>query len=198
MVEIRMHGRGGQGTVVATKILASSLLKEGRYTQAFPEFGVERRGAPVVAFARIGDPGQIVNLRCKIYEPDHVVVLDPTLLTAVDVTAGLREGGWVIINTVQEPEELDLASKEKYRIVTLDARAVAVKHRIGSRVAPIVNTAILGAIAAVTELVGIDSVVESIMEEAPIHPERNAGAAKEMFEIAKERLQANEKTTARS
>jgi 2-oxoacid:acceptor oxidoreductase gamma subunit (pyruvate/2-ketoisovalerate family) len=182
--------------VVATKTFASALLKEGRYTQAFPEFGVERRGAPVVAYARIGDPGQTVNLRCKIYEPDHVVVLDPTLLSAVDVTAGLREGGWVIINTTQKTEDLGLP--DRFKVITIDARAVALKHKIGSRVAPIVNTAILGAVAGITGLVGIDALVESIKEEVPIHQDRNAAAAREMYEIAKKRREEYDKRTARS
>ncbi|NPB02837.1 MAG: pyruvate ferredoxin oxidoreductase, partial [Thermotogae bacterium] len=84
MIEIRIHGRGGQGAVVASEILARAFFKEGKYIQAFPHFGVERRGAPVAAFVRVGDPGSLF-VRTNIYEPDHVIVLDPTLLTAVNV-----------------------------------------------------------------------------------------------------------------
>jgi pyruvate ferredoxin oxidoreductase gamma subunit/2-oxoisovalerate ferredoxin oxidoreductase gamma subunit len=97
MVEIRIHGRGGQGGVIAGKILASAVHKDGKYCQSFPAFGVERRGAPVTAFTRIDD--HYVNLRCEIYEPDHLVVLDPTLMEAVDITAGLKEGGIIVVNS---------------------------------------------------------------------------------------------------
>ncbi|MCK4231645.1 2-oxoacid:acceptor oxidoreductase family protein, partial [candidate division WOR-3 bacterium] len=91
MLEIRFHGRGGQGTVVASKVLAFAVAREGRFVQTFPEYGVERRGAPVVAFTRIDD--QKIYIRSKIYEPDHLLVLDPTLIGAIDVTEGLKPGG---------------------------------------------------------------------------------------------------------
>ena len=104
MVEIRFHGRGGQGTVVASKIIADTLSKEGNYVQAYPEFGVERRGAPVFAFIRI-DSKPIFD-KSRIYTPDHVVVVEPTLVEAIDVTEGLKDGGWIIVNSEKQPEEL--------------------------------------------------------------------------------------------
>ncbi|MFQ6090097.1 MAG: 2-oxoacid:acceptor oxidoreductase family protein, partial [Candidatus Bipolaricaulia bacterium] len=107
MKEIRFHGRGGQGAVVASQILASALFKEGKYVQSFPAFGVERRGAPVAAFIRVDE--EPILLRCEIYRPDHVVVLDPTLIAAVDVATGLKGGGWVLINSDREPAEFDLS-----------------------------------------------------------------------------------------
>ena len=97
MVEIRFHGRGGQGTVVTSKILADAISKEGNYVQAYPEFGVERRGAPVFAFIRIDN--KPIYDKSRIYEPDHVVVVEPTLVEAIDVTEGLKEGGTIIVNS---------------------------------------------------------------------------------------------------
>lgn len=99
MVEIRFHGRGGQGAVIASKILASALFKEGKYAQSFPAFGAERRGAPVMAFTRFDK--KTITRRSMVYEPDHVVVLDEPILEVVDVTAGLKENGWILINTPQ-------------------------------------------------------------------------------------------------
>ena len=101
MIEIRFHGRGGQGTVVASKVLADAVAKEGSYVQAYPEFGVERRGAPVFAFIRIDD--KPIYDKSRIYAPDHVVVVDPTLVEAIDVTEGLKDGGWIIINSDKKP-----------------------------------------------------------------------------------------------
>ncbi len=177
MIEIRFHGRGGQGTVVAAKTLADALLKEGKWVQAFPEFGVERRGAPVYAFIRIDD--KPIILHCKVYEPDHIVVLDPALLEAIDVTAGLKEGGWIIINTVRKPDELNFP--QKYKVATVDATGIALKYGLGSKAAPIVNTPMLGAFARVMGIVKLSSVIEAIKENVPAKPEENAKAAEEAY-----------------
>jgi len=91
MIEIRIHGRGGQGAVVASRILASAFHREGKYVQAFPQFGMERRGAPVAAFTRIDD--KPIWLHCEIYEPDHLIILDPTLVGQIDITTGLKPEG---------------------------------------------------------------------------------------------------------
>ncbi len=101
MIEIRMHGRGGQGAVVACKLLASAIYKEGKFAQSFPAFGVERRGAPVMAYTRIDD--KPIHLRTEIYEPNHLIVLDENLLLTVDVTAGLKDGGTIVINSTKAP-----------------------------------------------------------------------------------------------
>jgi 2-oxoisovalerate/pyruvate ferredoxin oxidoreductase gamma subunit len=95
MIEIRMHGRGGQGAVIACKILANALFREGKFAQSFPAFGVERRGAPVMAFTRIDD--KPIHLRTQIYEPDHLIILDASLLQTIDVTVGLKPGGKILI-----------------------------------------------------------------------------------------------------
>ncbi|MFH1757891.1 MAG: 2-oxoacid:acceptor oxidoreductase family protein, partial [Pseudomonadota bacterium] len=97
MIEIRIHGRGGQGAVIASEVLASAFFKEGKFVQAFPAFGVERRGAPVTAFTRVDD--QPIRIRNFIYEPDHIIILDPTLIESTQVDSGLKENGWIIINT---------------------------------------------------------------------------------------------------
>lgn len=181
MVEIRFHGRGGQGTVVASKILADAIAKEGNYVQAYPEFGVERRGAPVFSFIRI-DNHPIYD-KSRIYHPDHVVVVDPTLIEAIDVTEGLKEGGWIIVNTDKKPEALGFPSK--YKAATINATQIAVKHKLGTLAAPIVNTAIVGAVVKVLNLAKIDSVLEAVREGVPIKPDANAAAAKEAYEKMK-------------
>jgi 2-oxoacid:acceptor oxidoreductase gamma subunit (pyruvate/2-ketoisovalerate family) len=178
MIEVRLHGRGGQGAVVASKILASATLKEGKWAQAFPEFGVERRGQPVTAFLRIDT--KAIGAHYRIYEPDHIVILDPTLLGQVNVTEGLREEGWIIINSEKSPDEIDI--KGNFKIATVDATGIAIKYGIGSKAAPIVNTAIIGAFVKAIQCVGIGSVLQSIREESPAKPEENAKAAKEAYE----------------
>lgn len=178
MIEIRFHGRGGQGAQVASKVLAVAFFHEGSYVQSFPAFGVERRGAPVMAFLRVD--GQPIELRVNIYEPDHVIVLDPTLIGAIDVTGGLKRGGWVVINTHQPPEIF--SQLKDFRTATVDATSIAIKNGLGSRTNPIVNTAILGAFSRATSLVGIDSVALSIREELYVKKEENAQAAREAFQ----------------
>ena len=101
MIEIRIHGRGGQGAVIASEVLASAFFKEGKFVQAFPAFGVERRGAPVMAFTRVDD--QPIRIRHFIYEPDHIIILDPTLIESTQVDSGLKENGWIVINTDRPP-----------------------------------------------------------------------------------------------
>jgi len=181
MIEIRFHGRGGQGTVVASKILADAISKEGNYVQAYPEFGVERRGAPVFAFIRIDN--KPIYDKSRIYRPDHVVVVDPTLVEAIDVTEGLKEGGMIIINSDKKPE--DLKFPDKYKVVTVNATSIAVKHKLGTLAAPIVNTSIVGAVVKLLKLTKLESVLEAVREGVPIKPDENAAAAKEAFEKAK-------------
>lgn len=177
MLEIRIHGRGGQGAVTASKALASAAFREGKYVQSFPFFGVERRGAPVAAFTRIDD--HPIRIRCEIQTPDHIIVLDPTLLEVVDVTAGLKPGGWIVINSERAPASFHLPG---FCVATVDANHIAIKYRLGPRTAPIVNTAILGAFARVTGIVGLDALAEAVREEAPIKPEENVAAMREASE----------------
>lgn len=175
MRELRFHGRGGQGAVIASKLLASALFLEGKSVQSFPAFGVERRGAPVTAFLRVSD-GPIL-LRCEVTEPDDLVVLDPTLIGAIDVTSGLRPGGSILINS-DRPASGYPELTARFKVATVDASAIARHHRLGSKVQPIVNTAILGAFAEFTGLVGLESVCEAIAADVPIKQEANVAAAR--------------------
>ncbi len=180
MLEIRTHGRGGQGSVIASEILADAFFHEGKFVQAFPAFGVERRGAPVMAFTRASESE--IRERCQIYEPDHLIVLDRVLLSTVNVTDGLKEGGWIVINTNMEIEDEELG---KYRIATIDAAKIALSHRLGSLAAPIVNTSIIGAFAGATGLVGLDAVKKAIEGFVPIKKEENMQAAEDAFNEVK-------------
>jgi 2-oxoacid:acceptor oxidoreductase gamma subunit (pyruvate/2-ketoisovalerate family) len=180
MRELRIHGRGGQGAVVASKLLAVALFHEENWVQSFPAFGVERRGAPVTAFLRVDRAP--IRLRCEIMEPDDVIVLDPTLVEATDVAAGLKAGGTILINTERPPESYPHL-QARYRVVTVAAGAVASRHGLGSRTQPLVNTAILGAFSAATGLVKLESVCRAIREEVPQKAEANEAAAREAAEL---------------
>lgn len=176
MRELRIHGRGGQGAVIASKLLASALFLEGQSVQSFPAFGVERRGAPVTAFLR--HSSKTILLRCEISAPDDLIVLDPTLIQAIDVTAGLKPGGSILVNSVLPPAGYpDLVGR--FRVGTVDAAAIAVRHGLGSRTQPIVNTSILGAFAAFLGTVSLDTVCRAIRDEIPIRTEENIAAARE-------------------
>lgn len=181
MIEIRLHGRGGQGTVVAAKILADTMAKKGKYVQAFPEYGVERRGAPVKAFIRIDD--DVIYIKSQIYEPDHVVILEPALIGAVDLTYGLKDGGWIIVNTNKNPEEMKFDGN--FKIATVPATKIALKYKLGSKAAPIVNTAILGGIIKILDLCDLDTLVEAVREGVPIKEDENVAATKEAYELVK-------------
>lgn len=177
MIEIRLHGRGGQGAVIASKILAVAMFGEGKQVQAFPKFGVERRGAPVEAFLRL-DNNKIL-IRSDIENPDHIIILDHTLIDVIDITAGLAGNGWILINTDLKPENFkDLKS---FRVACVDASRIATDLRLGSRSAPIVNTAICGSFAKCSGLVKLDSICTAIREEVPIKADENVEAAKIAF-----------------
>jgi len=180
MVEIRFHGRGGQGAVKASDILAMAAFAEGKEVQAFPFFGVERRGAPVTAFTRISDDE--IRIHCYIYEPDVLVVLDPSLIGAIPLTEGLKPNGKIIINTERHAKTFSFPDTVNPKIYTVDCSSIALKHGLGSKAAPIVNTTILGAVARATELVSLESVMNAIKEKIPIQKKENALAAKETFE----------------
>jgi 2-oxoacid:acceptor oxidoreductase gamma subunit (pyruvate/2-ketoisovalerate family) len=180
MVEIRFHGRGGQGTVVASKILADAIAKEGNWVQAYPEFGVERRGSPVVAFIRIDD--HPIFDKSRIYTPDHVVVVDPTLVEAIDITDGLKPGGTIIINSDRKPE--DFPFHDRFNVRTVNATEIAVRHKLGSLAAPIVNTAIAGAVIKILNLTKIEFLAAAIREGISIKPEDNVKAAQEAYDKA--------------
>lgn len=169
MLEVRFHGRGGQGVVVASKILAVAFFHEGRHVQTFPEFGVERRGAPVAAYLRMDE--KPIRLRVGVQTPDHVVVLDRTLLGAVDVTGGLRTGGCVLVNAVEAKNAAFVPASE-----------IALECGLGTRTTPVVNTAMIGAYAKATGTVGLDAVERAVRETVPAKVEENVRAAKLAYE----------------
>ncbi len=178
MYEIRFHGRGGQGAVVASTVLASAFFKEKKFVQAFPSFGAERRGAPVVAFTRVSD--QEIRERFGIYEPDCLIILDSSLTRRQGIASGLKEGHWIIVNSDRKPEDFRFLGP--YRVATLDANSIAQKYGLGSVSVPIVNTTILGAFSKATQMVTIESIMEAVRENVPSKPENNAKAALEAFQ----------------
>ena len=177
MLEIRFHGRGGQGTVVATIMLAKAFFRAGYQVQSFPVFGVERRGAPVEAYIRI-DREKILT-RTNVYTPDHVAVQDRTLLQNIDVTKGLKPGGWILINSPAIPD--DVSPFHDFRLAFVDASSIALDHQLGSRTQPIVNTSMIGAFARILEMPPIDSIAEAIKEEIVTGYEANIEAARDAF-----------------
>jgi pyruvate ferredoxin oxidoreductase gamma subunit/2-oxoisovalerate ferredoxin oxidoreductase gamma subunit len=178
MLEIRFHGRGGQGTVVATILMSKAFFRAGFQVQSFPFFGVERRGAPVEAYLRLDR--QKILLRTNVYTPDHVVVLDKTLLAGIDVTRGLKPGGSVLINSPAPPANAEVFSQ--FRLAWVDASRIALNNQIGSRTHPIVNTSMMGAVARVLGMPPLEDVVAAIRDEVPGDAERNVTAAREAYE----------------
>lgn len=156
MIEIRIHGRGGQGAVTSAELMAIAAIDDGKYAQAFPSFGPERRGAPVAAFVRISD--QPIRTREKVYEPGIVMVLDPSILKIVNVVAGLKDGGTVIINTSKTPEDMANLLKVKAKIATVDATKIALE----SMGVPISNTTMLGALLKASALVSQKALEKAI------------------------------------
>lgn len=182
MIEVRFHGRGGQGAVIASNILAEAGFLEGKEVAAFPFFGVERRGAPVTAYTRLAD--HKIRIKSGIYEPDFVVVLDPSLLKAVNVAEGLKPGGLVLVNSKTLPETLraELGLAEDKKLATVDATGIAIKHKLGSKAQPIVNSSVLGAFAKASGVVDLNSMIEGIKKNVPVKIEENAAAAKEAYD----------------
>lgn len=189
MFQVRIHGRGGQGVVTATEMLSVAAFDEGRHAQAFPSFGSERTGAPVVAFCRIDD--KEIRLREPIMEPDALIIQDPTLLHQVDCFAGLRQDGYILINTSKTFEQLGLgdfvASHRAERLCTVPATELALKH-IGR---PVPNVPLLGGFAAVAGVLQLESVIKAIEERfSGKLAAGNIAAAKEAYAIVKSEMEA--------
>jgi len=183
MFQIRIHGRGGQGVVTAAELLSVAAFLEGKHAQAFPSFGSERTGAPVVAFCRISD--REIRLREPIQEADALIIQDPTLFRAVDVFHGLKPGAWLLVNTNRSFAELHLdsvvASLPPGHAVTVPATELALKH-VGR---PLPNAALLGAFAALGGQVHIEAVEKAIRHAFPGRVgEANVAAAREAFAAA--------------
>lgn len=151
MIEMRFHGRGGQGAVTSAELVAQAAIDTGKYATAFPSFGPERRGAPVVAFARVDD--MPVRIRSKVYNPDVVIVLDPSLVEISNPVQGLREAGILIINSAHDPASIRKKLSYSGRLAVVDASLIA-REVIGL---PITNTTMVGALVKGTDLLSIDA-----------------------------------------
>ena len=187
MFQIRLHGRGGQGVVTGAEMLSVAAFLQGRHAQAFPSFGSERTGAPVVAFCRIDD--KEIRLREPILAPDALIIQDPTLLHQVEVFSGLQPHGYILINTTRSYEELGIgefiAGFRPERLCTVPATELAVKH-VGR---PLPNAALLGGFAAVTGLLSLDSVAAAIRDKFPGRvAEGNVAAATAAYEVVRQEM----------
>ena len=177
LIEIRWHGRGGQGAVTSAELLAQAAISEGKYAHAFPSFGPERRGAPVLAFVRISSQ-QPLRVRAEITQPDVVVVLDPGLLTIVNVTSGLKDNGILVVNTRKKAEQLRKEFGISCSLATIDATKIA-RELLG---VPITNTTMVGAVVRATEVVKLESLLEPLRHRFGRLAERNINAMKRAFE----------------
>jgi pyruvate ferredoxin oxidoreductase gamma subunit len=188
MLQVRIHGRGGQGVVTAAEMLSIAAFHQGRHAQAFPSFGSERTGAPVVAFCRIHD--REIRLREPILEPDVLIVQDPTLLHQVDVFQGLRPDGYVLINSRHDFDHLglgDIAARFRHeRLTTVPASDIAMKH-LGR---PLPNAVLLGGFAALSGLITLEAVAYAIREKfAGKVADANIAAAAEAHAFVKQELE---------
>jgi len=176
LIEIRWHGRGGQGAVTSAELLAQAAISEGKYAQAFPSFGPERRGAPVQAFNRV-DAIEPVRIRADITDPDVVVVLDPGLLSIVNVCSGLKKGGRVIINTKKTAAQVKKEFGIKNPVATVNATKIA-REKLG---VPIVNTTMLGAVIKATGVIDMKSILAPLEKRFGRLGERNIAAMETAF-----------------
>ncbi len=184
MLQIRIHGRGGQGVVTAAELLSVAAFDQGHHAQAFPSFGSERTGAPVVAFCRIDE--REIRLREPVLEPDVLIVQDPTLLHQVDVFQGLKPDGYVLINSKHSLDELGLADIalrfRRERLTTVPATEIAIKH-LGR---PLPNAVLLGGFAALSGLITLDAVAHAIRDKfSGKVAAGNVAAATEAFEFVR-------------
>lgn len=187
MLQVRIHGRGGQGVVTAAELLSVAAFDGGRHAQAFPSFGSERTGAPVVAFARISD--KPIRLREPVMKPDALIIQDPTLLHQVDVFQGLQKDGYILINSTRSFEELGLGDLVRgwhpERLCTVPATELALKH-VGR---PVPNAALLGGFAAISGVVSLEAVAKAIREKFPEKvAEGNVMAARAAFEFVQKEM----------
>ena len=177
MLEIRWHGRGGQGAVTSAELVAQAAIIENRFAQAFPSFGPERRGAPVLAFVRVSDDKPVM-VRAEITQPDVVVVLDPGLLPIVNVASGLKKGGLMVINTRKPAAQLRQEFGYTERLATVNANRIA-REVLGVL---ITNTTMVGALLKATGVVRMESLIEPIGKRFGKLADRNFNAAKRAFE----------------
>ena len=179
-LEVRWHGRGGQGAVTSAELLALAAIEEGKYAQAMPSFGPERRGAPVLAFNRVNNTNPI-RVRAGVLEPDIVVVLDPGLLDIIDITAGLKDNGTIVVNSSKSIDDLKNQFSGNWKLAVVDATTIA-KQEVG---VPIVNTTMMGALIKATGIVHLASLDEPLKERFGAKAKNNVAAAKRAYEETK-------------
>jgi pyruvate ferredoxin oxidoreductase gamma subunit len=180
-IAIRFHGRGGQGAVTASKLIAEAAHLKGFYGQSMPFFGAERRGAPVIAFTRISD--EPIFETSQVYHPNIVVVLDPIIMDAVDIFKGVKEGGTIVINTTKSPDEFSF--NQKYLdIITVDATGIAIKHDLKLAGMPVVNTPMLGALARAPVPFGLDATESIVKVKFRKAGAKNIAAIREAYELS--------------
>ena len=177
IIEIRWHGRGGQGAVTSAELVAQAAISEGKYAHAFPSFGPERRGAPVLAFVRISRR-EPIRIRAEITQPDIVVVLDPGLLGIVNVTSGLKENGVLVINTRRSFEDIEARFKTKCKMARVDATSIA-REILGI---PVTNTTMVGALVRATGVVKLESLLEPLRQRFDRLAERNIKVMQKAYE----------------
>jgi len=183
MIETRFHGRGGQGAVTSAELLALAAIQEGKFAQAFPSFGPERRGAPVLAFSRVDD--KQIRLRSQIYHPDVVLVLDSSLLDILDVTEGLKGGGTLVVNSNLPMKELARRFHFEGSLWAVDANHIA-REVLGR---PITNTTMLGALVRATGIVGVESLSEPLRHRFGVIAAKNEKALQTAYEqVEKEEI----------
>lgn len=176
IIEIRWHGRGGQGAVTSAELLALAAIEEGKYAQAMPSFGPERRGAPVLAYNRVSFT-KAIKTREPVSSPDIVIVLEPNLLDVVDVTFGLKEGGIIVVNTSKNIENIIDYFNGEWKLAAVDASGIA-KQTIG---VPIANTAMLGALIKATEIIKLESLERPLKERFGARAASNMEACRKSF-----------------
>lgn len=176
MKEVRLHGRGGQGAVTSAELVATAAIDEGRFAQAFPSFGPERRGAPVAAFIRVSE--NQIRTREKVYHPDIVVVLDSSLPSLVNVAEGLKDDGIIVLNTALSEDEVRERFGLKAKLALVDANTIA--HEVIGM--PITNTTMLGALLKATGIVGMDALDEALERRFGRIAEKNKAAMRRAFE----------------
>jgi pyruvate ferredoxin oxidoreductase gamma subunit len=174
MIEVRFHGRGGQGAVTSAELVAQAAIHEGIYAQAFPNFGPERRGAPVLAFLRVSD--KQIRIRSKVYQPDVIVILDPTLLSSANPTNGLKKDGFVVINSNKSEDELRKLFPG-FKIASVDGSRIA-REEMG---VPITNTTMLGSLIKATKIIDLASLELPIKNRFGLIAQKNVNAYTRAF-----------------
>jgi 2-oxoacid:acceptor oxidoreductase gamma subunit (pyruvate/2-ketoisovalerate family) len=181
-IEVRFHGRGGQGIVTASALLSQAFFIEGMYPQSVPLYGPQRRGAPVTVFLRVGD--KQIRQRSWIYNPQYVIVLDDSLVEIANVTQGVPDGGTFLVNTPHKESGALGLDNSSFKVAGLDADEIAYRLKLGGPPYPRINTLMLAAFSRVTQLVSLESVIQAAKEKFPPKDKRMESGMREAYERA--------------